>query len=119
MITNGVIAGLRMPDRPTDASAKRVAQTCEGVIRAHDEIGAVSRQSSIARRRGNGCCDETWFPGSRSKRKPAHEGCAEILARPKRFERRWRGVVNIFERNAGCPRHPVKQRPPRLTHPGR
>src|SRR5258707_10534896 len=38
MITNRVVAGLRVPHRPADASAKRIAQACKGAIGAHDEI---------------------------------------------------------------------------------
>src|ERR1700730_4784879 len=99
MITKRVVAGARVPARPANASAERVTQACEGAISAHNEISAVSRQSAVARRRGKRCRDEAGFPGGKSKGKPAHEGCAEILARPKRFERRRRGVVDIFERN--------------------
>src|SRR6516225_6891931 len=98
MITNRVIAGLGVPHCPADASAKRIAQACKGAIGAHDEIGAVLWQSAVARRRKNRRCDEARFSGSRSKGKPAHVGCAEIVARPKHFERRWRGVVDIYER---------------------
>src|SRR6516165_12551968 len=109
MITNWVVAGLRVPPCPADASAKRIAQACKGAIGAHDEIGAVLWQSAVARRRGNRCRNKALFSGSRCKGKPTHVGCAEIVARPKRFERRWRGVVDIYERNGRCPRHPVKQ----------
>src|SRR6516165_4649043 len=97
MITNRVIAGLGVPDCPADASAKRIAQACKGAIGAHDEIGAVLWQSAVARRRGNRCRNKALFSGSRSKGKPAHEGCAKILARPKRFERRQCGMVDIFK----------------------
>src|SRR5262249_61635351 len=98
--TNSCVVRLIVPNRPAKAPAKRVAQTCEGPITAHDEVGAVSRKCAVARRRGNRCRKEGRFPDGGSKRKPAHEGCAKIGTCPKRFKRLRRGVIDILQRNA-------------------
>src|SRR5260370_3091287 len=100
---NSVVAGWRVRSRGADAPAKRVAQTCEGPIRAHDEVGAVSRKCAVARRRGNRCREEARFPDGGSKWKPAHEGCAKIGPCPNRFNRPRRGLTRILKKKASFP----------------
>jgi hypothetical protein len=55
---------------------------------------------------------------ARGEREAAHEGRAEIVARPQRLERRRRRVIEIVERHAGVSRDPGKQILPRRLHAG-
>ena len=114
VVPDGVEARLRVLDRPADAAAEGVGELPERSIGRNGEIGPVHGASVAARKRRQRRRDRLHGRLRARERVAAHEGEAEVPARPQRLERRRSGMIDIDQRDAGSLGDPCEEALPKV-----
>lgn len=100
MMAQGVEAGMRMLDRPTDSAREAIFQAAVRRIRTHGQIGAIDR--AALRPLHGGDQRRKWHDLGQTQcdRIAAHQHRAAITARPDLFERLRGGIGQVGQRDS-------------------